>query len=64
VAKDAVEALVTALQGIANFLIWFVIFILPVLLIIGVPIWLVIRFFVRRRRRRKAAVAAEAQPVE
>ena len=57
VAKDAVEALITALQGIANFLIWFVIFILPVLLIIGVPIWLVIRFFVRRRRQRKASVA-------
>ncbi len=64
VAKDAIEALITALQGIANFLIWFVIFILPVLLIIGVPIWLVIRFFVRRRRRRKAAVTAESQSAE
>ncbi|MEJ2748766.1 MAG: DUF4349 domain-containing protein [Anaerolineae bacterium] len=62
VAKDAVEALITALQGIANFLIWFVIFILPVLLIIGVPIWLVIRFFVRRRRRRKAAAAPPPTP--
>lgn len=60
VAKDAVEALISALQGIANFLIWFVIFILPVLLIIGVPIWLVIRFFRRRRQRRKA-VAAPAE---
>lgn len=57
VARDAIEALVVALQGIANFLIWFVIFILPVLLIIGVPIWLVIRFFRRRRQRRKAAAA-------
>ncbi len=64
VAKDAVEALIEALQGIANFLIWFVIFILPVLLIIGVPIWLVIRFFVRRRRRRKAAAAPAPQPEE
>jgi hypothetical protein len=63
VAKDAVEALINALQGIANFLIWFVIFILPVLLIVGVPIWLVIRFFVRRRRRRKAA-ATPRPPVE
>lgn len=65
VAKDAVEALITALQGIANFLIWFVIFILPVLLIIGVPIWLVVRFFRRRRQRRKAAVASPpALPTE
>jgi hypothetical protein len=64
VAKDAIEALVEALQGIASFLIWFVIFILPVLLIIGVPIWLVIRFFVRRRRRRKAAAAPAPQAEE
>ncbi len=55
VAKDAVEALVDALQGLANFLIWFVIYALPLLLIIGVPIWLFVRFLVRRRRRRKAA---------
>ncbi|MCB9420879.1 MAG: DUF4349 domain-containing protein [Ardenticatenaceae bacterium] len=65
VAKNAVEALVDALQGIANFAIWFVIFILPVLLIIGTPIWLVIRFFVRRRRRRKAAaVSPPVSPTE
>lgn len=64
VAKDAVEALVDALQGIANFLIWFVIFILPVLLIIGVPIWLVIRFFRRRRQRRKAAAETPPQAEE
>jgi hypothetical protein len=64
VAKDAVEALITALQGIANFAIWFVIFILPVLLIIGIPIWLVIRFFVRRRRRRKAASETAPQAEE
>lgn len=62
VAKDAIEALITALQGIANFLIWFVIFILPVLLIIGAPIWLVIRFFVRRRRRRKGAAVSPPPP--
>lgn len=61
VAKNAIEALVTALQGIANFLIWFVIFILPVLLIIGVPIWLVIRFFARRRRKAAAVSAPQVE---
>jgi hypothetical protein len=61
VAKNAIEALITALQGIANFLIWFVIFILPVLLIIGVPIWLVIRFFARRRRKAAAVSAPQAE---
>jgi hypothetical protein len=60
VARDAVESLVDALQGLANFLIWFAIYALPLLLIIGVPIWLFVRFIVRRRRRRKAAAAPPA----
>ena len=64
VAKDAIEALVDALQGIANFLIWFVIYALPLLLIIGVPIGLFVRFVRRWRRRRKAAVAPPAPPAE
>lgn len=55
VAKDAIEDLVFALQDIADFLIRFVIAVLPILLLFGIPIWLVIRFFVRRRRRRKVA---------
>ena len=59
VAKDAVEALVTSLQAIASFLIWFAIFILPILLIVGIPIWLVVRFFRRRRQRRRAAASPQ-----
>ena len=62
VAKEAIEDLVFALQDIADFLIRFVIAVLPILLIFGIPIWLVIRFFVRRRRRRK--VVAPSPPVE
>ncbi len=62
VAKDAIEALIDALQGIANFLIWFVIYALPLLLIIGVPIWLFVRFVRRRRQRRKATKMAAAPP--
>ncbi len=57
VAKDAVESLVGAVQGLISFLIWVVILIVPMLLIIGVPIWLFVRFVrgrIRIRRQRKA----------
>ncbi len=64
IAKDAVEALVDALQGIASFLIWFVIYALPLLLIIGVPIWLFVRFVWRRRKRRKMAKTPAETPSE
>lgn len=53
VAREAIEALVDTLQGLANFLIWVVIYVLPVLLLLGIPFWLVIRFVRRWWRRRK-----------
>ena len=54
VAKDAVEMLIKTLQWLVDVGIWFVICVLPIGLIIGVPIWLVVRAVVRARRRRKA----------
>lgn len=59
IVRDALEALVDALQGLATFAIWLVIYFLPIALIIGIPLWLVVRF-VRRRgwfRRNQAATA-------
>lgn len=53
VAKDALESLLGALQGLVSFLIWFVIYALPLLLIIGVPVWLFVRFVRGRIRRRR-----------
>ncbi|MFQ5398020.1 MAG: DUF4349 domain-containing protein [Anaerolineae bacterium] len=50
VARDAIEALITAVQTLASFLIWVVIFLLPLLLLILVPLWFVIRFWRKRRR--------------
>lgn len=55
IAKEAIEALVATLQGLANLLIWFVIYLLPVLLLLGAPAWLVVRAVRRRRQRRRAA---------
>lgn len=63
IAREAVEALVDALQGLGTFAIWLVIYILPVGLIIGVPAWLVIRF-VRRRWQDRREARAEAPAAE
>ncbi len=55
VAKDAVEALVNTLQGLGSFVIWLVIYILPVGTLIGLPLFYLGRGVVRWRRRRKQA---------
>jgi hypothetical protein len=59
VARDAVEALIGTMQVLARLLIWFAIYILPLTLVIGIPLWLFGRFISRRRRRRRAAASAE-----
>jgi hypothetical protein len=43
VAKDAIQALVNALQGLVNLLIWLALYVLPIVLVIGLPLWLIIR---------------------
>lgn len=62
VAKQAVEALIAALQGLANVAIWFAIFILPVLLIIAIPFILLIWLIRRLRKRERTAAAETPQP--
>lgn len=54
-AREAIEALVNTLEGIARFLIWVVIYLLPLALLFGIPLWLVIRFVRRMRRRTTVA---------
>jgi len=51
VIKDAIQYLIWALQGLVNIAIWVVLFILPILLIIGLPLFLIIRGIRNRRRR-------------
>jgi hypothetical protein len=58
VAKEAFEALVATLQGLASLLIWLVIVVLPVLLILTLPI-VVIVLLIRRARRNKRMEAAK-----
>jgi hypothetical protein len=51
-ARDAFQALVNLLQGAADAVIVVAVFGLPLLLVVGVPLW-----FIRRRRRHVAAPA-------
>jgi hypothetical protein len=61
VARDALQALVSTLKGLATAVIWLVIWVLPtLLLVIGLPI-LIIWGIIRLLRRRKKAPAPAAQ---
>jgi hypothetical protein len=57
VAKDALEALVRSLQGLANVVIWLGIYVLPLALVILVPLYFILRFILRRTRKRPVASA-------
>jgi hypothetical protein len=63
IAKDAVEALIDTLQFLASFLIWFVIYILPVGVLVLGPLYFIGRAIVRRIRRRRAAKRSAAAAV-
>ncbi len=52
-AKAAVETLIRVLRFLADAAIWLAIAVLPVVILLGVPGWLVLRFAVRRLRRPK-----------
>lgn len=63
VAKTALESLISALQTLVDIAIWLLIFVLPVLIILAIPIVVVVLIIRRWRRRRKArAAAAQEEP--
>ena len=57
--KDAIQSLIVALQGLVNIAIWLALFILPIALIIGLPLFFIIRGVRSRRRRNKDKDASE-----
>ena len=62
VPKEALQALIVALQALVNLLIWATIFILPLLIIMLIPLvilLLVIRWWWVRRSRKKGAKKQE-----
>jgi hypothetical protein len=66
--RDAIQRLINFLQDLVDFLIWAVLYYLPVLLLIGLvivlPIWLVYLAIraIRRRSRKNKAAAPPAPP--
>jgi hypothetical protein len=66
VAKEALQALVSALQGLTNITIWLVIFALPLLIIFLIPLVLVIMvirwWWLRRQARPKPAQKKSEKP--
>jgi uncharacterized protein YihD (DUF1040 family) len=54
VARDALQALIDFGKGLVNFLIWLGVLILPILIVIGLPIFFLVRWLVRRSRSAQA----------
>ncbi|MGD2162876.1 MAG: DUF4349 domain-containing protein [Anaerolineales bacterium] len=51
-AKEALQTVIRAFQFLADAAIWIVILVIPILLVLSLPFW-VIRWFIIRRRNRK-----------
>lgn len=68
VAKEALQALVAALQGLANLTIWLVILVLPLLIIALIPVvivvWLIRWWWKRTRAGKKSAEAVAPADTE
>lgn len=65
VAKDAIQALINTLKFLVNFIIWFVIYALPTLLILYIIIFLPLSWLwrtLRRRRKRRKQDAGGIPP--
>lgn len=59
-AQTAIEALIKTLQWVADVLIFVVLYLVPMGLVIGLPVYFAIRFLARRQKREaKAGPAAE-----
>ena len=60
VARDAVQALINGLQILANVAIWLLLFMLPILLVIFLPLFFIGRGLLRWRARRKEKQVAQS----
>jgi hypothetical protein len=61
VARSAVETLIDTMQTLIDIGIWLFIYVLPLVLIVGIPLWFVIRF-IRRRRAARRGDTVEVPP--
>lgn len=63
-AQKAIQALLDGGKFLVNALIWLLLFAVPILAIIFLPIYLIIRFFRKRRQSRKPAEEPKVQKEE
>lgn len=61
IAKNALEALIRAYQGIGSALIWIVIYILPVLLPIALVVFLIVRAIRKRRTNKRKQIVSTVE---
>lgn len=61
VVRDAVRALISALQGLATVAIWIVVVLLPLALILALPLALIVIFIRRRRRSRSDSAVTQTE---
>jgi hypothetical protein len=64
VARDAIQSLINALKFFANAAIWIILFLLPVLILLFIPVWIVYVIIRAIIRRNKAAKAGKQPPTE
>lgn len=64
VARDALQALIDFGKGLVNFLIWVGVLILPILVVIGLPIFFLVRWLVRRNRRAQSNRPQSSVPTQ
>ncbi|MBP9040758.1 MAG: DUF4349 domain-containing protein [Anaerolineaceae bacterium] len=64
VARDALQALIDFGKGLVNFLIWVGILIIPILVVIGLPIFFFVRWLVRRNRRAQSNRPQATVPIQ
>lgn len=64
IAKDALESLITAVQFLVSALIWLIIFFLPLVLLVGVPLWLIVRWLRRRKANKQQVTVNTEQSTE
>jgi hypothetical protein len=61
VAKEAIETMIKSLQTLGDIAIWFVLCVLPIAILVGIPLYFVIRHIRRLRQRQKAEKSATSQ---
>lgn len=64
IARDAIQQLINALQFLGEVLIWMVLFCLPIGVIVAIPLYFIIKGFLRWRRKRKSQKVQQASSAE